>query len=512
MKVTRVVALAVIAASMGVGALHAQNLRNAQAPAEFPPASFKGSQYVDSKGCVFIRAGIDGNVTWVPRVNRQRQLVCGQSPSLSANAAAAVRTQPAQTARNVEQITVAPPAATPAPAPRAAAPAATRPAPTAAPKSPTVTAARPAPAPAPRRVTVAKPPAPKPAPRVTVRRPAAPTVAVATPRAAPKPVVVQPAAPAQRKVVTAPRTAPAPRTAAAVPTRQPACTGASPVSSRYINSGAIAPVRCGPQPLANRTAPAPRVTAPAPRVATAAPTIRRVPARTVTSAQSGTVGPQTRVVPRQVFDARQPDNAYRVPKGYRPVWEDDRLNPRRAEQSLAGVARTRLIWTNTVPRRLIDRETGRDVTTTVALVYPYTDTATQQRELGTVTLVQRDGVLGKRIVRNKAKARQPTVSTRSAPAPVVKAPVRAKPKVAAKPAPKAVTKGRYVQVGTFGQPANAQAAAQRIIRAGLPARIGKVTRGGKTYQVVVAGPFAQADLGRALARSRSAGFGDAFVR
>ncbi|WP_299375718.1 SPOR domain-containing protein [uncultured Tateyamaria sp.] len=489
MKVTRVVALAVIAASLGVGVLHAQNLRNAQTPAEFPPSSFKASQYVDSKGCVFIRAGIDGNITWVPRVNRQRQVICGQTPSLSANAAQSARSQPAQTARNVEQITVDPPAqaAAPAPAPVQAE--------VRSPKSPPAPVARatprPAPAAAPRRVAT-----PKPAPKA-VRR-------VATP--APQVVVPAPA-PVPRRVVQAPAPAPVAPQQRTVAQAQPACTGASPISARYINSGARAPVRCGPQPIARATAPGPRTVAVAPTVRrvkpAAAPAIRRVPARTAG------VSPQTRVVPRHVYDARQPASAYRVPNGYRPVWEDDRLNPRRAEQTLEGVARTRLIWTNTVPRRLIERETGRDVTATVPLVYPYTDVETQNRELGTVTLVRRDGVLGKRIVRHKAKARQPTVSTKSAPAPVVKpAPARATPK----PAPKAASTGRYVQVGTFGNPANAQAAAQRIIRAGLPARIGKTTRGGKSYQVVVAGPFAQADLNRALRRSRSAGFSDAFIR
>ncbi|MEX0309589.1 MAG: SPOR domain-containing protein, partial [Tateyamaria sp.] len=149
MKVTRVAALAVIAASLVVGGLHAQSLRNAQAPAEFPPASFKGTQYIDSKGCVFIRAGIDGNVTWVPRVNRQRQLICGQTPTLSADAAAAARSAPRQTAPGQpELITVDPPVA-------AATPASPEPAPTPRATTRTVqaTPARPA-APAPRTARV----------------------------------------------------------------------------------------------------------------------------------------------------------------------------------------------------------------------------------------------------------------------------------------------------------------------------------------------------------------------
>ena len=50
-------------------------------PAEFPPDSFAGNQYVDSNGCAFIRAGISGVVNWVPRMNRQREPLCGFEPT-----------------------------------------------------------------------------------------------------------------------------------------------------------------------------------------------------------------------------------------------------------------------------------------------------------------------------------------------------------------------------------------------------------------------------------------------
>ncbi|MEL6883907.1 MAG: SPOR domain-containing protein [Pseudomonadota bacterium] len=494
MKVTRVIAIAVIAASAALAGAQAQNLRNNQTPAEFPPASYKSTQYVDSRGCVFIRAGIDGNVTWVPRVNRQRRLICGQTPSLSGTQVAAAQAATPKQAKPPVQITVDAPLAATTPTPKPA------PRPTAKP----VAAPKPKPKPKP-TVTAETKPAPKPA---AAAAPTRRVIVRTAPPAAPKPT---PAPPVQQA-----------RVAPAAPAA-PVCRGGNTVSQKYINGNTNAqyPVRCGPQSSSpsiggyettTRQASAVTVRRGTTQTATVPTTVRRVPAR------SAAVSQQTRVMPAQVFDRRvQEIGADRVPAGFRPAWEDDRLNPRRAEQSLEGIARTRLIWSNTVPRRLIDRQTGNDVTAKVPLVYPYTDVATQQRDLGTVTLVRRDGQLMKRIVRNRAKARTPTVSTRSAPAPKAARVVRAQPKAQPQPqqptAPAPGPSGRFVQVGTFGVPSNAQATARRLQQAGLPVRIGAMQRGSKQYQIVMAGPFTSSQtLSQGLKTARSLGFGDAFVR
>lgn len=63
-------------------------------PAELPPADFAGRQYVDSQGCVFVRAEIDGAVTWAPRLNRDRTPLCGYRPSMSAGLGQAEGTLP----------------------------------------------------------------------------------------------------------------------------------------------------------------------------------------------------------------------------------------------------------------------------------------------------------------------------------------------------------------------------------------------------------------------------------
>ena len=62
----------------------AQSLADTTGPAELPPAGFTGRSFVDSRGCIFIRAGSAGRVTWVPRVTRNARLVCGFQPSFAA--------------------------------------------------------------------------------------------------------------------------------------------------------------------------------------------------------------------------------------------------------------------------------------------------------------------------------------------------------------------------------------------------------------------------------------------
>lgn len=45
-----------------------------------------------------------------------------------------------------------------------------------------------------------------------------------------------------------------------------------------------------------------------------------------------------------------------TPEGYRNAWDDDRLNPNRAQRTGAGEAQMQQVWTNTVPRRLVTIE------------------------------------------------------------------------------------------------------------------------------------------------------------
>ncbi|MGR3759787.1 SPOR domain-containing protein [Roseobacteraceae bacterium NS-SX3] len=423
MKITRIIALAIIAGSAGAVPLAAQTLRTSGPPAEYPPASYQGRQYVDSRGCVYIRAGIDGNVTWVPRVTRTRKQLCGYKPT----EVAGTTQRPQQTGPAPELITLEP---SQQPQTAAAAPAPAKPKPV----PPRVQAAAPKPAPAP----------------VKPRRTAAP--------AAPAPVRVT-AAPA-------PRAAPA----AQQPAAENGCAGISEISQRYTNSSGV---RCGPQ---------------------AAPPVTYGPQSSLQ------LTPNTRVLQAHIYQDRRLSNSFDVPKGYRPVWTDGRLNPHRAERTMRpavisgravvppgylqagrgdgrlnpmrgvrtaeGDAQMARIWTNDVPRKLVELPLDRPIVR-----------------------------LSDRAARSPAEAKAPMVlrlSTRSAPG-------------AAAPKPR-----RYVRAATFKDTAKARAAARKLQARGLPVRLGTLTRGGQAYQVVLAGPFTAAGPAEAaLASVKSAGFAGA---
>ncbi len=66
-------------------------------PAELPPEGFEGREFVDSRGCIFLRSTFAGEVTWIPRFGPDRQPICSGMPSVDNSAApvaAAVQSAP----------------------------------------------------------------------------------------------------------------------------------------------------------------------------------------------------------------------------------------------------------------------------------------------------------------------------------------------------------------------------------------------------------------------------------
>lgn len=287
MDVAKVMAVALAAATLGAGSAGAVTFDQIDGPAEYPPADFRGVQYVDSKGCMFMRAGYAGQVTWVPRVTRDRQVICGQTPSFAALVAA-----PAPAV-------IAAPAPVPEPVPAA----------------PPVRAAT-KPAPEPTRI---------PAPSDV----GPPMETIASTTVAPRGGTGQTA-----RTATVPRSPVAPAVAAAAaasPDPGPrivdgrvVCPNRSPVAQKLMLSDGRRAVRCVPQsedPYSYGAATA------------AAGTGKGTGRSAAASTTLATVEP------------------VRIPSGYKAAWQDGRLNPMRGVGTAQGQAQMARLWSDDVPMK-----------------------------------------------------------------------------------------------------------------------------------------------------------------
>ena len=89
----KMISVAVVATVFGAASAQAQSVARVGGPANLPPSGFEGQQWVDNRGCVFLKAGYGGQVNWVPRVGRDRRAMCGYPPTGTTRAAIEVATE-----------------------------------------------------------------------------------------------------------------------------------------------------------------------------------------------------------------------------------------------------------------------------------------------------------------------------------------------------------------------------------------------------------------------------------
>ena len=295
----KVVSVAAFAAVSAPFAAQAQSLAQIGGPAELPPNSFRGDQYVDSRGCVFLRAGNGGQLNWVPRVTRARKVLCGFPPTLGAKPVIEMADETAP---------VAP------------------------------------------RVVVAEA-APARAPVVIERRVGRPMETIASLPATRLPVTRRVAAPAAVPVAIEAVPVRTVRTqgyetasSTGVPTGKIGCYTSAPVAERVSlrNGGTAVVCTRGDGTVTGWRPPV-------------YPDGIRVGASLANPPVAVYVG-RGRVDVRQepAADYAQVENSAPVmPKGYRAAWTDDRLNPNRGRGTAEGQAAQDQIWTRDVPAQLV---------------------------------------------------------------------------------------------------------------------------------------------------------------
>ncbi len=444
---------AVLALAVCAGIAAAQT----DGPAEFPPADFNGNQFVDSNGCAFIRAGIGGATNWVPRVSRQRQPLCNFQPSFAAGTAGPAPGPVAPLDAPIIEIT--PPVATAA----AAAPA------------PTPTRTRSVSAPI---QTVASIPARRPAPAV------APAPA-ATPQ-----IITPPPAPEPPRVTLA-----------------EACEGRFGIQPGFVSARTGDPIDCGPAPQTQvASAPAAAAVAPEPLRMTLAEVCAEVAisgTRFVRPDGSPIICDAPAPAPAVVATASVPAAAPApvaapvasgsICPGMPHIQGDPNLPMRCGPQT----QKPYTIVSNGGGTATVSTSGFAGAAAQVPASNPVAVARTAPAPAKGYQQVWTDGRINPQ--RGQVVQAAPRVSTRSTAPAAVRAPAAAATTMT----------HRYVQVGTFGDPANAARMIQRLGGMGYPVASAK----SGNLKIIAAGPFnTPNDLARALQAVRGMGFTDAYTR
>jgi hypothetical protein len=290
-------------------------------------------------------------------------------------------------------------------------------------------------------------------------------VRVAIKKARTVPVTAPAVLPIPVQVPAAPRIALAPAPSA------PSCNGLSGNAAQYMVTSSRLAVRCGPQ----AEHPSAYLQRQNQRVAQANTTVAQV-------AQAGRELGVVYAAPKKV----------RTPKGYVRTFDDGRLNPNRGPRTLAGDYQQAQVWTDTVPAYAIGQKPHLTFWEKLFGTHPQARATAQP------------------VVRSSVSARVSTKSVAPVTTPLATQTARARPS-AGQALP--VNTLRYVQVGTFGVPANADKSIARLAAMGLPVSAQVSQKSGKPLKMVLAGPFASSQQTlQALAQARSAGYSDAFAR